>query len=56
MMGIENATGRMTAGPIHAPIAIPPYPIALGKGWAVPAQDTLATSSYAPGFAHTPLR
>ena len=31
-MGIENASGRIAAGPIHAPIAIPPYPIALARG------------------------
>jgi len=51
---IENAVKRIVAAPIHAPISVPPYPIALGEGWAVAAQDTVGASSYAPAFADRP--
>ncbi|HTV32777.1 MAG TPA: hypothetical protein VME69_06700 [Methylocella sp.] len=53
---IERAAERVLAEPVHAPTAIPPFPIALSEGWAVAAQDTFGASSYTPVFANKPPR
>jgi molybdopterin molybdotransferase len=52
----DKAGGRILAAPVHAPNALPPFPIALCDGWAVAAQETLGASSYTPVFATRPPR
>jgi len=51
---VAEACGRVAAAPVVALAAVPDRALALRDGWAVPAQDALGASSYAPCFAAVP--
>lgn len=45
---VAEAVGLVLSEPIVAGHGIPPHPVALRRGWAVAAADTVGASSYAP--------
>jgi putative molybdopterin biosynthesis protein len=45
---LENALGRILAGPVVAPVDLPPFDRAIVDGYAVRAEDTYGASEFAP--------
>jgi len=49
-IGVEDALGRVTAGPVFARISAPSYHSAAMDGIAVKAEDTYGTTEKTPGY------